>query len=63
MRILAHENFPGEAVVALQRHGHDVVWVRTSWPGISDREALARAEAEGRVLVTFDKDFCGLAFR
>lgn len=37
MRLLANENFPKEAVEALQQRGHDVVWVRTHCPGISDR--------------------------
>lgn len=38
-------------------------WVRTDSPGVSDEVVLARAEAEGRVLLTFDKDFGELAFR
>jgi len=40
MRLLADENFPGDAVAALQASGHDVEWVRTLAPGISDREVL-----------------------
>jgi predicted nuclease of predicted toxin-antitoxin system len=63
MRILANENFPGDAVQALQARGHDVAWVRADAPGSSDPQVLARAQAEGRVLVTFDKDFGELAFR
>jgi predicted nuclease of predicted toxin-antitoxin system len=63
VRILAHENFPGEAVTTLRQHGHDVAWVRTDAPGSSDQEVLQRAQAEGRVVVTFDKDFGELAFR
>ncbi len=31
--------------------------------GVADRDILARAMAEARVLVTFDKDFGELAFR
>jgi predicted nuclease of predicted toxin-antitoxin system len=62
MRILANENFPGDAVTALQQRGHDVVWVRTDAPGSSDVEILARAQREERIVVTFDKDF-ELAFR
>ena len=31
-------------------------------PGISDDEVLALSQAEGRVLVTFDKDFGEMAF-
>ncbi len=62
MRILANENFPGDAVAALRERGHDVAWVRTDSPGISDREVAERAIAEERVLITFDKDFGELAF-
>jgi len=63
VRILANENFPGLAVSALTERGHDVMWIRTVAPGISDQDILARAQAEGRVLITFDKDFGELAFR
>ena len=63
MRILANENFPQTAVDALRGDGHDVKWVRTESPGISDREVLAHAQLDGRIVVTFDKDFGELAFR
>jgi len=63
MRILANENFPQAAVDALRLVGHDVWWVRTESPGISDREVLARADLDARVVVTFDKDFGELAFQ
>ena len=63
MRLLANENFPGDAVGALRERGHDVAWVRSDAPGSSDVQVLARAQAEGRILVTFDKDFGELAFR
>ena len=43
--------------MALAVAGHDVVWVRTSAPGISDPEVLEWATREGRILLTFDKDF------
>lgn len=62
MRLLANENFPGLAVEALRAKGHDVLWVRTEAPGIPDAEVLARAQAERRLLLTFDKDFGELAF-
>jgi hypothetical protein len=63
VRILANENFPGVAVSALIARGHDVVWIRLVTPGASDQDVLARAQADGRVLITFDKDFGELAFR
>jgi predicted nuclease of predicted toxin-antitoxin system len=63
MYVLADENFPRSAVEALRSRGHDVLWVRTSLPGISDNDVLARAAADSRLLVTFDKDFGEMAFR
>lgn len=63
MRFLANENFPLDAVEALRKVGHDVAWVRTDNPGSSDPQVLQRAVAEGRVLLTQDKDFGDLAFQ
>jgi len=63
MRFLANENFPGDAVAALQTAGHDVVWVRTAAPGSNDETVLAWAVREERVVLTFDKDFGELAWR
>ena len=63
MQFLANENFPGDAVAALRGRGHDVAWIRVDAPGIADPEVLARAQAEERILLTFDKDFGELAFR
>jgi predicted nuclease of predicted toxin-antitoxin system len=62
MRFLADENFPGVAVRALQANGYDIIWIRTTSPGISDPEVLKFAQAEDRILLTFDKDFGELAF-
>jgi predicted nuclease of predicted toxin-antitoxin system len=63
MRFLANENLPGDAVAALERAGHDIVWVRTAAPGSKDEAILAWAVRESRVLLTFDKDFGELAWR
>lgn len=63
MRLLANENFPGDAVDELRRKGHDVAWIRTDAPGSNDVEVLERAKAEARIIITFDKDFGELAFR
>lgn len=62
MNFLANENFPLDAVEALRRAGHDVGWVRADAPGSTDPQVLARAAAEQRILLTFDKDFGDLAF-
>ena len=61
MRLLANENFPGGAVSVLKSAGHDVAWVRTVAPGMGDRDVLAWAAREARILLTFDKDFGELA--
>ena len=63
MRILANENFPGSVVRALRELGHDALWVKEIMRGASDVEVLSRAQAERRILATFDRDFGELAFR
>jgi predicted nuclease of predicted toxin-antitoxin system len=54
MRFLANENFPEDAIAALDAAGHDVVSVRVGAPGASDEDVLAWAVREQRVLLTFD---------
>jgi predicted nuclease of predicted toxin-antitoxin system len=61
-KFLANENMPGIAVEAARRAGVDITWVRDISPGINDDAVLALSQAEGRVLVTFDKDFGEMAF-
>jgi len=40
-----------------------VFWVRVQSPGAKDVDVLSRAQAEKRIVLTFDKDFGELAFR
>lgn len=61
-KFLANENVPGIAVEAARRAGVDIMWVRDISPGISDDAVLALSQAEGRILLTFDKDFGEMAF-
>ena len=63
MRILANENFPGPVIRELRRMGHDVVSVKETMRGATDPEVLAQAQAQERLVVTFDKDFGELAYR
>lgn len=63
LRILANENFPGPLIRELRQRGHDVTSVKDSMRGAEDREVLATAQEEGRLVVTFDKDFGELAYR
>lgn len=61
MRLLADENFPKQTIVALRAGEHDVLWARTDCPGWKDVALLELAEAEGRILITLDKDFWQIA--
>jgi hypothetical protein len=61
MRFLADENFPGAAVDALGRAGHDVVWIAMVAPGMPDTEVFRWAARESRIILTFDKDFGEIA--
>jgi predicted nuclease of predicted toxin-antitoxin system len=63
MRLCANENIPADCVIRLRQGGHDVLWLREAAPGSSDDEVLARALAEARLLVPFDKDFGEVVFR
>jgi predicted nuclease of predicted toxin-antitoxin system len=60
---LANENVPKAAAEAARLAGQDVSWIAESSPGQIDDVVLAQSLAEGRVLITFDRDFGKLAFR
>lgn len=62
MRLCANENIAGDCVNALRQAGHDVLWIREAAPGSPDPAVLALAQAERRLLITFDKDFGDLVF-
>ena len=63
MRILADENFPRPIVESLRQQDHDVLWARTDSPGLRDHTLLERAEADGRIVFTLDKDFWQIALQ
>lgn len=61
MKVLLDTCVWGGARAALVAAGHDVIWAG-EWPtDPGDEEILATAHADGRVLVTLDKDFGELA--
>jgi len=62
MRLLVDQNVPRAVVEALRDDGHDVTWAQTSHPGAPDEVLLEVAQAEARVVLTFDTDFGTLAF-
>jgi predicted nuclease of predicted toxin-antitoxin system len=63
MRFLADENFPRRVIESLLDAGHDVLWVGNDYPGTGDKKVLERAEAEGRILLTLDRDFWQIALQ
>jgi len=55
MRFLANENFPDPSIPLLRADGHDVRSISAEHPGISDPQVIAIAQAEDRIILTFDK--------
>ena len=61
IRFQFDEHIPHAVAQALRRRGIDVLTtVEAGLLGVTDEEQLARAHAEGRVLVTYDSDFLRL---
>ncbi len=63
MKLLANENFPRAAVERLRARGWDVSYVVESAAGISDRAVMRLARREGRVVLTFDRDYGELIYK
>ena len=63
MKLLADEGVDAAIVARLRSGGHDVAYVAELSPGITDDEVLEFANADGRILMTADKDFGDLVFR
>jgi predicted nuclease of predicted toxin-antitoxin system len=61
VRILLDECCEAAIADALRADGHHVVSAAESYPATSDAILLAHAHADGRVLVTADKEFAQLA--
>jgi predicted nuclease of predicted toxin-antitoxin system len=60
-RLKVDENLPDEIAELLNGHGHDAVTVSDQgWEGLADGELWRRIQAEGRWLVTADKEFADL---
>ena len=57
MKVLLDACVWGGPRAHLEAHGHDVLWAGAWEHDPGDEEVLAKAYAEGRVLVTLDKDF------
>ncbi|HEY4113933.1 MAG TPA: DUF5615 family PIN-like protein [Rhizomicrobium sp.] len=61
MKILADENCGATLVSALAAAGHDVKSIVRTQPGAGDEIVFDLACKEGRVLLTYDRDFGLLA--
>lgn len=61
MNFLADENFPMPSVSVLREAGHDVQHIGDIAGGSVDEDVVARANATGRILLTFDSDLGTLA--
>ncbi|MEK6257989.1 MAG: DUF5615 family PIN-like protein [Planctomycetota bacterium] len=63
MKLVADESIDRGIVERLRADGHDVLAIAECDPSISDDEVLDRANAEGSLLLTGDKDFGELVYR
>ncbi len=61
-RLLANENFPRPALLALRQAGADVEAVAELMPGATDTQVLLHAAAGARWVLTFDRDYGELVF-
>lgn len=59
MRLLADESVDFPIIARLRRDGHEVASIADESPGIRDELVLARAWADGVILLTGDKDIRG----
>ena len=57
LKLFADEHVPGLVVRELRAAGHDVSWGAEHGQGAPDENRIAEAHAEGRVILTEDKDF------
>lgn len=62
VRLLANENWPRPALLALRAGGVDVEAVTEIMPGASDVNVLRHAAFACRWLLTFDRDYGELVF-
>lgn len=63
MRWLADECVAAPLVGRMRAAGHDVLYMAELMPGATDTDVALRARAEGRLLLTEDKDFGEIVIR
>jgi len=57
MKFLANENIPFELVNELRSLGYNILRIDDVEKGLEDYDVIEFSFREGRVLITFDKDF------
>lgn len=63
MQFVVDESTGAAVAEYLRSSGYDVLVVAETMPQADDADILARATAEGRIVITNDKDFGELVFR
>lgn len=63
MTFLADENIDTQVVRTLRESGYDIEYIAEFQPGIHDGSVMDKANRDGRILITADKDFGELVFR
>ena len=63
MRFLANGNVPLPSITRIREVGYNVAAVSEDSPGALDREVLARAGLERRIILTFDRDYGALVYQ
>ncbi len=63
MKLLLDENIPVSVHAVLSGRGIDAVSVASVSPGITDSEVIRLAEDQGRIIITFDKEFGEFALK
>jgi len=60
--VLADENVPRASIITLRQAGMDVRSAAEAIAGATDAQVLELARSEGRLLLTFDRDFGELIY-
>jgi len=63
MKLLANENFPIDSFNYLKLKGFDIKAIGIDYAGVKDEEVMLLAINEGRIILTFDKDYGELIFK
>ena len=63
MKFLANENVATASVSLLHESGLDVLHVAKDCPGERDADVLELARSQGRIVITFDRDYGELVFK